>query len=68
MKHGIAHKNEIEIDSRQPTFNFLVEITKTFIWVVKPICFATKFGVATHGLRILALDETKLVLPTTQAW
>jgi len=52
MKHSIAHKNAVEIDLLQFYFQFPCKVCKNVDnWFVKPICFATPNGVATHSLR-----------------
>jgi len=62
MKHGIAPKNAVEIESLQAYFNFLEKITKTFTYdlssqfVREPkITFRDPNGVATQSLRSTVL-------------
>jgi len=42
MKHGVASKNAVVIDSLQASCQLSCTFYKNFyIWSVKPICFAT---------------------------
>jgi len=59
MKHDIASKNAVEIDSLQAYFWFSCKVCKHFyFWFVKAICFATpKLHFATHSLRSPGLNN-----------
>jgi len=59
MKHGITHKNAVEIDSLHVYFQLSCKGCKNFdIWFANPIYFAT------HSLRSPALDNT----PADASW
>jgi len=61
MKHGITHRNAVEIDSASPLFNFLYSLQKLLYLVCQTNRSASPFGAATHSLRNPGLYLRKLV-------